>query len=324
MARSVQIFSTQGVPGPRKVAAWNSFMGELSEAVQVLPSDPSRFDGRLIRQRLGSLTLFEVHCASVRISHRRAQLARLKRPCFQVLMPTQSEFTLVHGNKPLATVSPGSFCLIDRTEPYEIIHGDGQRTIGVEFPHAMLDSLLPKAAQYGGSVLRPDSSANRVLGGLLRALALELNCKEAGSSMPSTIAKSVAGFVAAAFGGDSSVAFGRGTPSRIQAYREYTESRLGDGDLRPAHVAHQFSISERYLRMIFQSSGESFSTFLLRIRLERVAKLLRDDYYANHTITGIALECGFNGASHFGQSFRRHFGRTPRDFRAERDGPEAQ
>jgi AraC-like DNA-binding protein len=93
------------------------------------------------------------------------------------------------------------------------------------------------------------------------------------------------------------------------------ESRLGDGDLRPADVARHFGVSERYVRLIFQSSGERMSAFLLRIRLARAAQLLRNDSYAQHTITGIALECGFNNASHFGQCFRDRYGQAPRDFR---------
>jgi AraC-like DNA-binding protein len=68
--------------------------------------------------------------------------------------------------------------------------------------------------------------------------------------------------------------------------------------------------------MVFQSAGESLSAFLLRSRLTRAARLLCNEYYARHTITDIALECGFNSPSHFGQSFRQRFNMTPREFRA--------
>src|SRR6478752_6616015 len=60
MAHEVQVFSTQGVPGPRKVEMWNSILGELADAVHVQPRDPLHFDGTLIRQRVGPMTLFEV------------------------------------------------------------------------------------------------------------------------------------------------------------------------------------------------------------------------------------------------------------------------
>jgi AraC-like DNA-binding protein len=314
MTQAVQIFSTQGVPGPRKAQMWNTMLGELIDAVQVLPRDPLRFDGTLIRQRVGALTLFEVRCASVRVRHQRSLAGR--RPSFQLLMPVQSEFTLAHGDRPSATVGTGSFCLIDRTAPYEMTHGDGLRTIGVEFPRALLETCLPGAAQYAGAVMTPDSGASRVLGGLLRILGCELSSDEATGTLPPIIASSLAGFVAAAFADQQGVVPLRGSKARLPAYREYVDAHLGDGDFRPLDVARHFNVSERYVRMIFQSSGEPLSAFLLRRRLERAAELLRNEYYAGHTITDIALECGFNGASHFGQSFRRRFGMTPREYRA--------
>ena len=91
---------------------------------------------------------------------------------------------------------------------------------------------------------------------------------------------------------------------------------LGDGDFGPADLAREFKVSERYVRMVFHSAGESMSGFLLRRRLERAGQLLCNEFYARRTITNIALECGFNSASHFGQSFRQRFGLTPSQFRA--------
>ncbi len=98
MVQAVQVFSTQGIPGPRKVEMWNSFLGGLTDAVHVQPRDPLHFDGTLLRQRLGPMTVFEVRCASVRVSHQLRRAART-RPSFQVLMPVQGEFTLTHGDR---------------------------------------------------------------------------------------------------------------------------------------------------------------------------------------------------------------------------------
>jgi AraC-like DNA-binding protein len=249
------------------------------------------------------------------VRHQRTLAARSSHPTFQVLMPLESEFSLTHRGGPAVMVGDGSSCLIDRTAPYEMVHGHGLRTIGVEFPHAMLEGFLPQATQRGGTVADRQTPAGRVLAGLLRTLGSELTEGDATDSLPSMIPRCIAGFVAAAFRNPAEPQRGRGTRPRLAAYREYVESRLGDGDLRPADVARHFGISERYVRLIFQSSGERMSAFLLRIRLARAAQLLRNDSYAQHTITGIALECGFNNASHFGQCFRDRYGQAPRDFR---------
>ena len=321
MVQAVQVFSTKGVPAPRKVEMWNSILGELTDTVRVQPRDPLHFDGTLIRQRVGPVTLFEVRCASVRVSHESGRQAVRRRPSFQVLMPVQSEFSLLHGDRPSATVGTGSFCLIDRSEPYEMTHGDGHCSIGLELPRALLESCLPQATRYAGSVVQPDSGASRVLGHLLRSLGSELNGGDEPGTLPPMMARSIAGFVSAAFAerGDSSLR--RGNAGRLSAFRDYVDACLGDGEFRPINVARHFDVSERYVRMVFQSAGESLSGFLLRRRLERAAQLLKSEFHGQQTITDIALECGFNSASHFGQCFRQRYGITPREYRTgERGG----
>jgi AraC-like DNA-binding protein len=207
-------------------------------------------------------------------------------------------------------------CLIDRAERYEISHGDGLRTLGIELPREILENELPDASRHAGIVMRGDSSGTRVLGGLLRTLGSELVGAGHESSLPPGLARSIAGFVAAAYADVPSGSGAlRGLKSRLAAYRSYVDSRLAEGDLRPVDVARRFNVSERYVRMVFQSSGEPLSAYLLRRRHETAAALLTDKAYADHTVTEIALMCGFNSASHFGQSFREHYGQTPSQYR---------
>ena len=54
---------------------------------------------------------------------------------------------------------------------------------------------------------------------------------------------------------------------------------------------------------------------LNRMRLERAARLLREqDGLTNEQIAG---QCGFSSAQYFATVFRRHFGRTPQQYRGE-------
>ncbi|MEO8306622.1 MAG: AraC family transcriptional regulator [Pseudomonadota bacterium] len=316
MRQSVQVYSTRGVPALRRAALWNSILNEFSHTLHVLPRDPMQFDGTLIRQRVGRLTLFEIRCSGVRVRYTQANVSGSKRSSYQVLMPIQGEFALTHDVKPSVAVSTGSICLVDQSLPYEMVHGDGLRAIGVEFPRAVLESCLPNASRHVGSVVLPVAAASRVLGELLRALGAELHCEPRAGIFPSALARSITGFVAAVFADAAVPATGRGLNARLVAYREFVESHLGEGDFRPVDLADHFNVSERYVRTVFQSAGEPLSAFLLRRRLERAASLLGSAEYANRTIMEIALECGFNSASHFGQSFRKHYRVTPRAFRS--------
>lgn len=310
----MEVFSTQGVAAPQKAERWNAMLSGLGDTLRVWPRDPLRFDGTLIRQRIGRLTLFEISCGSVRVQHERRQISRTQRSSYQVLMPVQGEFSLSHGEQSCATVDVGSFCLIDRAQPYEMVHGDGLRAIGVELPRTLLESCLPQATRHAGAILRPSSGPTRVLGGLLRTLGTELS-GGATDALPSSLARAIAGFVAAAFAETGGTIRRKGVKARLAAYREFVDMRLRDADFRLADVAREFHVSERYVRGVFQSAGEPLSDYLLRRRLELAAVLLRSSEYAEQTVMHVALECGFNGASQFGHSFRHHFGMTPREYR---------
>jgi AraC-like DNA-binding protein len=320
MSELLQVYSTSGVPVPRKAETWNAILGRLACSLQALPRDPRHFDGTLIRRRVGPITLFEVHCAGVHIRHRGETAGRRGMPSFQLLMPVHNEFVITHGSRPAATVGAGSLCLLDRAERYEMVHGDGLRTLGVDIPRSLLENWLPHATRHAGAVLQPDSGACRVLGGLLRTLGSELHAAGPTVQLPAALARSIAGFIAAAFADPARVPAQGGIRARLAAYREYVDSRLGDGEFRPADVARHFHVSARYVRMVFESAGEPLSVYLLRRRHERAARMLRSADWRAHTIMDIAVECGFNSASHFGQSFRDHFGSTPTQYRQRSAG----
>lgn len=314
----MEVFSTQGVAAPHKAERWNAILRNCADSIRVWPRDPLHFDGMLIRKRIGRLALFEIRCGSIRLQQVRNNPAN-RHASYQVLMPLQGRFALTHSTRPAAVVETGSLCLIDRTEPYEIVHGDGFSAIGLELPRSVLETCLPQASRAGGTVLLPQTAPSRVLAGLLRAFSAEMALDQ-GDALPSTMARAVAGFVAAAFAERGERTPRRDIKSQLTAYRDYVESRLGDSDLRPLDLAREFKVSERYIRMVFQSSGEPLSDFLIRRRLERAAQMLRSREFAGQSVTDIALECGFSSTSHFGYRFRQRYGASPREYRRAQGG----
>jgi AraC-like DNA-binding protein len=70
-----------------------------------------------------------------------------------------------------------------------------------------------------------------------------------------------------------------------------------------------------YLRTFTRVVGTTPHRFVLRARLERAARLLRDSTVPVGTV---ALEAGFADLSTFHASFRRWMGTTPARYRAGR------
>ncbi len=83
-----------------------------------------------------------------------------------------------------------------------------------------------------------------------------------------------------------------------------------------AQLAARHKISPRYIQMLFEGAGTTFSKFSIGQRLEAARHMLTSPRHASRSITDIALEAGFNDLSHFNRRFKRRFQMTPSDMRA--------
>jgi AraC-like DNA-binding protein len=74
-------------------------------------------------------------------------------------------------------------------------------------------------------------------------------------------------------------------------------------------------VTPRYVHLLLEETGKSFTHHVLERRLERAAALLRDLRWHNRKIADVAAAAGFNDLSYFNRAFRRRFGATPSDVR---------
>jgi AraC-like DNA-binding protein len=82
-----------------------------------------------------------------------------------------------------------------------------------------------------------------------------------------------------------------------------------------AEVAARLEISARYVHLLLEETGSSFSEHVLEKRLMHAHEMLLRPARLPIRIADIAFESGFSDLSHFNRSFRRRFGCTPRDVR---------
>lgn len=99
---------------------------------------------------------------------------------------------------------------------------------------------------------------------------------------------------------------------------------IQDTQLNLEQLAVRQGISPRYVQMLFEEAGTTFSDFALERRLDAARSMLASPRYATWSVTEIALEAGFGDLSHFNRRFKRRYQMTPSDLRAQtkRDGME--
>jgi AraC-like DNA-binding protein len=112
------------------------------------------------------------------------------------------------------------------------------------------------------------------------------------------------------------IANGRGVrAARLEAIKEDILERLAC-ELGLGEVAARHRLSSRYVRMLFESDGTSFSQFVREERLNRAHRMLLSPRFDHYRISRIAYAVGFNDLSYFNRSFRRRFGCSPGEVRA--------
>jgi AraC-like DNA-binding protein len=116
---------------------------------------------------------------------------------------------------------------------------------------------------------------------------------------------------------------GMGDPPRLGGVRAGRLAAVKEDLARDAcqsldRIAARRGISPRYIQMLFEEAGTTFSQYNLNLRLDHARRMLESPLYRGWTITAVALEAGFGDISHFNRSFRRRFGMTPSDWRGLR------
>jgi AraC-like DNA-binding protein len=116
----------------------------------------------------------------------------------------------------------------------------------------------------------------------------------------------------------AAVANGRGMrAARLKAVKADIAANLTAGDLSVIAVALRQRVTPRYIHMLFDSEGTTFSQLVLAERLARAHRLLLDTRHPQQSIAAIAYASGFGDLSYFNHAFRRRYGATPSEVRRE-------
>ncbi|HEY6258021.1 MAG TPA: helix-turn-helix transcriptional regulator, partial [Xanthobacteraceae bacterium] len=109
---------------------------------------------------------------------------------------------------------------------------------------------------------------------------------------------------------------GRGVrAARLRAIKADIAAHVGDEGLSVTETAKRHRVTPRYLHMLFEAEGKTFSDYVIEQRLARAYRILTDARFADRAISAIAFEVGFGNLSYFNRVFRRRYGATPSEVR---------
>jgi AraC-like DNA-binding protein len=103
--------------------------------------------------------------------------------------------------------------------------------------------------------------------------------------------------------------------------RQYVRRHAADPDLAIAGIARALGWSARYLQGVLRQAGTTSRDLIRTERLRLARTRLAAPAWDNQSIAQIASACGFASHATMATAYRREFGMTPRETRADRSGP---
>jgi two-component system response regulator YesN len=106
---------------------------------------------------------------------------------------------------------------------------------------------------------------------------------------------------------------GCGNKKVIEEIKDYIEKHLHE-EISLDRIAAKFFLNSSYISQLFKKeTGENYVNFLMRLKIEKAKKLLKDP---NLKIQDISEMVCYNDAKYFGQLFKKYVGMLPSEYRA--------
>jgi AraC-like DNA-binding protein len=235
---------------------------------------------------------------------------------------TVSGVSVAHLRGCEIAVGDGDTILVTAADRGTVLHPGPVRYTSLSMKRKALAPLIPRLDE---AVMRPiarDNGALHLLRNYVRILSEDP--PPATPEIERLAVTHVYDLVALVIGASrdaAAIAAGRGVRvARYAAIKADIAARLGDRALTVGSAAARQGVSPRYVQMLFEAEGTTFSQYVLGRRLALAHRLLTDPRHAGSTITAIAFEAGFGDLSSFNHAFRRLYGVTPSDVRSSARG----
>lgn len=312
-ADSTSVFSTEMLPERDRLPFFKEEFGRRMARLDVVPLPGSDF-----KVDIRALAFGDLRCVSLNTSP--AAFGREG----DLLKDGSDEFILlINSGPPLyddrkaRMVETGEATLQDSAQKGYVHLGAGGGGLSIAIPRHRLMRLVPEAEDVARA---GDCHASREVE-LLRRYATSVLAD--GTASPDALRLAgdhILDLIALAIGAQGEAIelarMGGLKAARAHAIRKSIKEQIGDPNFSLASLAGRHHISERYVQLLFEEMGLSFTEYVQEQRLLEAHRALSNPMLNYRRIAEIAETAGFRDLSHFNRVYRRRFGETPSDTRA--------
>ena len=297
--------------------AWRERMNQTHAPMRLESERAPDFQAHQRLIGLGAVTLWPATFEQL-VFVRTPKLIRQSDPEVYHLSLVRAGAAKASWGEDKAAYGVGDFHLNDSSRPYEIRTDNGWIwSLGVEIPK----TLLPLHSRTVDRAVGRRLCARTGVGALLSRYLTDLvaDTSPYGPADAPRLATVLVDLVAAMVAHTVEAAGTQPPESRTRVLalrvKEFIGANLHDPCLTPAQIALRHHISLGYLHRLFQSEGETVSSYIRRRRLEGAHRDLADPAYADISVHVLAARWGFFRAAEFSRTFRSAYGMPPSEHR---------
>lgn len=300
-----------------RVEAFQEVVASICK-LQFIPDDPDRFASGTTISVLPDLIVGHGH-HSASVALRTRELAADTGDNVMFHMPLKGGYSMQQRGGEAFELTPGLVYLDPNEVAGEVkFHGERTEAFYLSVPRALLSAATPGV----NALLRratPLTPQWRLLFSYARSLQDELPRLPPEQAL--LCVNHIQDLVLMALNGAEETddrGGGRGVKAaRLHAIKSDVERNLTCADLSANWMAARHGVSARYIRALFEAERTSFRDYVASRRLALAYRLLRDPRLRDRTIGQIALDAGFGDLSWFNARFKRQYGITPGEARAQ-------
>jgi len=310
-------YATADLPQRDRVPFWCDVFAKNIVQIEIEPNRDAPFEASATVRLLPGVGLLSPCHSSPADMQRTPNLIADGDDSVAILVNLEGAMTGVQGRREI-DLAAGDATLILHADPARI------RCTKTRYLSALISRKIAASSirDFEGVAMQRLPRDNEALRLLIRYV--ELLPKELPSRNPElaySIATHIQDLFALAVGATrdaADLAAERGLrAARLQAIKYDILSNLASHRLTVTAVARRAGITPRYVQLLFEAAGTTFSEYVLERRLARAHRMLSDPQHMHRTVADIAYDSGFGDLSYFNRTFRRRYGAPPTEFRTK-------
>lgn len=311
-----RVISADDFPAVTRLASWQENVAQKLLKVEWQVPDAAAFGAKIVPVLFaGEIEIINLETGPFRITNTENHARQKTHRCAVHILTgglrvvTEREGVAVEAHRTMGVIlDEGRFYRHSSDNPTT-------RALILMLPKARLVERVPSFGRLIGEPLETSCKPFRVLQSYLNLFTagVDLNTPAMSKLNGDYVLDLVTMILQERADAEDAAAKRAGPVARYKVIQSEIERGLADPKLSGKTVARRIGITERYLQQLMEANGETFSRYVLRLRLDKAAQMLTAK--PDMRVAEVALLSGFSDLSYFNRSFRKRFGETPRGYR---------